>query len=258
MTEQELIDSGELELYVAGKLSDQRMQEITTVIKQKGPAYKETLAIERALRKFTTALSPLDTSHLFPLISQRIHMNEMRSNAWIKYVGWAACLLFFFGMGYFYVRNNSLQDEISTQRDISSEISSRIDSLQQSREQLELFTEFAADPATKKYVLSSQQDSGGDVTVFRNDKTGKIYLNLEALPEPPQNMVYQLWSLKMEPLTPTSLGTLDNPMGISDKALYAIEDSYETEGYGITLEKAGGSKTPTLDRLYVLGTLEQG
>lgn len=65
-------------------------------------------------------------------------------------------------------------------------------------------------------------------------------------------MIYQVWSLKLEPLTPTSLGLLEN-YG-ADKTLFVLENTNASEGFGITLEPAGGSPTPTLEKLYVLGT----
>jgi hypothetical protein len=37
-----------------------------------------------------------------------------------------------------------------------------------------------------------------------------VYIDAAGLPEPPKGMVYQVWALKLNPLTPTSIGLLDN------------------------------------------------
>jgi hypothetical protein len=36
-----------------------------------------------------------------------------------------------------------------------------------------------------------------------------VYVDAAGMPEPPKGMVYQVWALKLNPLTPTSIGLLD-------------------------------------------------
>ncbi|PZQ76964.1 MAG: anti-sigma factor, partial [Flavobacterium johnsoniae] len=57
---------------------------------------------------------------------------------------------------------------------------------------------------------------------------------------------------KLNPLTPTSIGLLDN-FKDNTKRFFAIEKAEEAEAFGITLEPAGGSPSPTLGQLYTLG-----
>ncbi|WP_435579436.1 anti-sigma factor domain-containing protein, partial [Gilvibacter sp.] len=78
-------------------------------------------------------------------------------------------------------------------------------------------------------------------------------LDVNGLPEAPSGMQYQLWSLTLDPLTPTSLGVLEQSE--DDLNLYIIENEFTTEAYGITLEPEGGSESPTLENLYVLGAV---
>lgn len=70
-------------------------------------------------------------------------------------------------------------------------------------------------------------------------------------------MVYQLWSLTLDPLTPTSLGTLPIEKESYNKLL-RIDNAYDTQAFGITLEEAGGADAPTLERLYTLGVIDKG
>lgn len=58
----------------------------------------------------------------------------------------------------------------------------------------------------------------------------------------------------MDPLTPTSIGLLDDFVTIENK-VFVLQDIPESEGFGITLEPAGGSTTPTLEQLYTLGVI---
>ena len=88
--------------------------------------------------------------------------------------------------------------------------------------------------------------------VYWNTETKAVYVDASGLPEPPKGMVYQVWALKLNPLTPTSIGLLDNFKENAQK-IFAVDNAAEAEAFGITLEPAGGSLTPTMEQLYTLG-----
>ncbi|GAA4817145.1 anti-sigma factor [Litoribaculum gwangyangense] len=88
--------------------------------------------------------------------------------------------------------------------------------------------------------------------VYWDKNSNRVFLDAQGLPEPPEGMVYQVWSLKLSPLTPTSLGTIDSFKTDANK-IFEIENTNESEAFGITLEPAGGSETPTMEQLYTLG-----
>ncbi|MGE8343565.1 MAG: anti-sigma factor domain-containing protein, partial [Flavobacterium sp.] len=89
--------------------------------------------------------------------------------------------------------------------------------------------------------------------VYWNKQTKTTYIDAAGLPDPPKGMVYQVWSLKLSPvLTPTSIGLLDDFEGNKQK-IFAVSQTDSAEAFGITLEPAGGSPTPTMEQLYTLG-----
>jgi len=79
-------------------------------------------------------------------------------------------------------------------------------------------------------------------------------LDISRLPETPEGMVYQVWSLKFEPLTPKSIGLLAEANSLENK-VFRFRNVTESEGFGITLEPEGGSEQPNLKQLYALGTI---
>ena len=88
---------------------------------------------------------------------------------------------------------------------------------------------------------------------YYNKNTKEVYIDASGLPEPPKGMVYQVWSLQLEPvLTPTSIGLLDSYATSSTKVI-KVENAESPQAFGITLEPAGGSASPTLEQLYTLG-----
>jgi anti-sigma-K factor RskA len=89
--------------------------------------------------------------------------------------------------------------------------------------------------------------------VYWNKETQVVYVDATGLPEPPDGMVYQVWSLQLSPtLTPTSIGLLEN-FDKDDTKMFSVNGTSNAEAFGITLEPAGGSKTPTMEQLYALG-----
>lgn len=92
------------------------------------------------------------------------------------------------------------------------------------------------------------------VTAFYTEDEQELILDISQLPEAPEGMVYQAWSLTLEPLTPNSIGVLASSNAIENK-LFRLRHIPKSEGFGITLEPEGGSQQPNLKQLYALGTI---
>jgi anti-sigma-K factor RskA len=59
--------------------------------------------------------------------------------------------------------------------------------------------------------------------------------------------------LKLQPtLIPTSIGLLEN-FTAEETKVFKVENADGAEAFGITLEPAGGSQSPTMEQLYTLG-----
>ena len=102
-------------------------------------------------------------------------------------------------------------------------------------------------------LAGQKVDPSASAKIYWNKDTQTVYVDASGLPKPPEGKVYQIWSLKLSPtLTPTSIGLLDNFTGNNEK-LFAVSGTKDAEAFGITLEPAGGSKSPTMEQLYTLG-----
>ena len=82
-----------------------------------------------------------------------------------------------------------------------------------------------------------------------------VYIDALGLPEPPEGKVYQVWSLTLDPLTPTSIGLLADFVNDENK-VFELQNPNKSQDFGITLEPAGGSETPTMEQLYTLGVVQ--
>ena len=84
------------------------------------------------------------------------------------------------------------------------------------------------------------------VQLFWNKSTHRVYAADISLPNAPAGKQYQLWAIvDGKPVNAGMMNTKKTPQQMFDFA--------KADAFAITLEKAGGSPTPTMTELYVLG-----
>lgn len=275
----EYIDSGILELYVAGALSEKESQEIYQLIQNHPEIENEVLKIEKTIIELISATAPSNSKHNFEIMKDNLKVdNDAQKNSptnkktkvnWLNYSGWAAAILFAAGLIWFVNENNTLTNKNIQLGDEINELNTKITSNDSNQKFLKLEIEkINSNLEDSKKLISIFRDrtiisvslAGQSIApksfakVYWDKKTKTIYLDALSLPKPPEGKVYQLWSLTLDPFTSKSLGTLDD-FNTVDNKIFTIENIYASQAFGITLEPAGGSITPTLQQLYTLGTV---
>ncbi|MEM5564534.1 anti-sigma factor [Psychroserpens sp. AS72] len=260
------IDSGVLELFVAGQLTDQENKEVQELMLKHPEVLQEVLEIESAIIKLSSAMSPGDNKHLLQLIKDKLQLGgqdvkvvsiEKAKYNWFTYTGWAAALIV--GAGLLWTMNQNQQLEV------------KVSNAETEKAYLEVQIEEAkTDLAVKDNLLNVLRDRNiisvplggqGDFVnsyakVYWNKSDNSIYLDAQGLPDAPEGKVWQVWSLTLNPLTPTSLGTINN-FNSDDNKIFNIANANESQAFGITLEPTGGSESPTMDQLHTLGIVSQ-
>jgi anti-sigma-K factor RskA len=84
-------------------------------------------------------------------------------------------------------------------------------------------------------------------TLFWDTKTKDVYIMPNKLPKVEDDKQYQLWALVDG--KPVDAGVLDPRCG----SVCKMKNIPAAQAFAITLEKAGGSPTPTLSAMYVMG-----
>jgi len=257
----EYIQSGTLELYVAGQLSEEENKEVYNLMLKHPEVLKEVLEIEAAFIKLSNSLAP-EKNIDFNLIKAHIEHNnkvvslpKQKNRNWITYTGWAAAVIV--GAGLFWTLNQKQQLEteittINTEKEfLEIQIEESRDKLAETKNLLNIIR----DRNIIKVPLEGQAAyPDAYATVYWDESNDQVYLDLQGLPEPPEGKVYQVWSLLLDPLTPTSLGTIDDFLQ-DDNKIFKLQNANQSQAFGITLEPAGGSQSPTLEQLYTLGAL---
>ncbi len=260
----EYIKSGILELYVAGVLSESENLEVEKNALAYPEIKKEIQAIEDSILSLSRTISPGVSEKGFDEIrarvglggddSQVIHMSGRKTN-WSIYLGWAASVLLAICLFWLYNENSSLKSAIQLTNQENSTLQQQILEARSSFENSQNLLNTLRDKDIVVIPLGGQSVSPSSYAkAYWNKKESKVIIDAQGLPEPPDGMVYQVWSLQLDPLIPTSIGLLDD-FKAEDEKIFTLNDPHDTEAFGITLEPAGGSPTPTMDQLYTLGAI---
>ncbi|TPG37613.1 anti-sigma factor domain-containing protein [Flavobacterium pectinovorum] len=260
MEAQEYIESGTLELYVFGLLTEAENLEIAEMAKKHPEMDQEIIAIEKAIVALSSSFSPFHSVANFEKIKARLDLKHGKvvdmkpASSWAQYVGWAAAVLLLLGLGYQTLELTKTKDAIATVGTEKSKIEKDYAFLDQQNKQTEKSLTIVRDIKNTGVTLGGQAVSPNSFAkVYWNKDTKTTYIDAAGLPKPPKGMVYQVWALKLSPvLTPTSIGLLADFEGNSQK-IFAVDQTQSAEAFGITLEPAGGSLTPTMTQLYTLG-----
>jgi len=261
MTSEEILASGLLELYVVGALSQREAQMVEDALLDYPNLKKEIEEIEYSLMQ----LSIKDMDAIPQNIWNRIQASikdigqqkvKRKGTDLPSKIGWAAAILLLGGIVYLFNQQVSLKDEmqqkITDNNQLHQELEVKSDSLLATQELLEIIRSntiktipLPGNPAVAPSAFAK---------VYYNLEGALAYVDIKGLPTPPEGQVYQVWSLLMDPLTPTSIGVLSD-YETNDTKVFKLENIPSSEAFGITLEPDGGSEAPTLTQLYVLGSV---
>jgi anti-sigma-K factor RskA len=258
MDTKEYIESGILELYVYGLLSEAENIEVSTMAKNHPEINDEIIAIEKGIVALSSSFSPFHSVANFEKIKTKLelkHSNvvQMKPRNWSNYMGWAAAIVLLIGIGYQYQQLGQTNNKVVTIGNEKEKLTKELNFLDQKNKAVETSLAVIRDQKNTVVALSGQAiNPKSFAKVYWNKETKIVYVDASGLPEPPKGMVYQVWALKLNPLTPTSIGLLEN-FDTNNQKIFAVENADYAEAFGITLEPAGGSLSPTMDQLYTLG-----
>jgi len=267
MNEEEIIASGILELYVCGSLSNDDIREVEIAIDKFPNLKKEVEIIESSLITLAENVSPPLSSIVWTYILNAISSgtnadsttgtNEKTFN-WAGVTGWAAAILLLGGLFWVMNQKNTLEEKVEFTTTENTELEDQLQNSQQELLETENVLAVLRSDDYNTVILPGNDAVAPEASakVFYNKEEGIAYIDAKSLPTPPKGKVYQVWSLILEPLTPSSMGLLEGLSAVQTD-LYKFEKFPIAEGFGITLEPEGGSETPTLSQLYVLGTVSQ-
>lgn len=281
------IESGIIESYVLGLASVEEKTEVEQMAAEHTEIKQAILDFELLFEKQAgkdvlyppAFIKPNIESILSPEFSTAVvkqiphYKNEttiVRTISSLKYIAAAAIVLLVISTGlnfYFYSafkNSNNKYEALFTERNTleanNADYKTRLDSINRNAEILKTnnqnYKNQVADieqsfkvmhnPDVKEIRLKGILDKSNFATVFWNTQTREVYFFRNHLKETPVGKQYQLWAIVKG--KPVSAGVIDICNGLCKMKI--IPDA---QAFAVTIEKEGGSITPTLTTMTVLG-----
>ncbi len=265
------IESGILESYVLGGASSQEIREVECLSSIYPEIKTELSSIQDGMEKYvqTLAVSPppqlkdkilaqiknikqaasTDESPLRIVKDESIKTNSNRKSNLYK-IGLAASILLLVGLFAYQIKlSNDLSSTNNELAELKESNSNSTNQLIDSLNRIKQREQFLADASTNSFLLAGTEVSPeSKVRVFWSKTSSEIVIIQDDLPRPTAENQYQLWGLVDG--APVSLGTLDKTELISEVRKISLD---KVDAFAITLEKDGGSATPNLEQLFVIG-----
>ncbi len=151
-----------------------------------------------------------------------------------------------------WMQRNTFQDNtVSLKKDVDSlvrEQQTLVLAVENYRKEKDMMADTAMQPVLMRTMQPGQSMAA---TVYWAKQKGETYLALQKLPVPPTGKQYQMWVIQDG--KPVSMGIIGNDM--VEKGMVTLLPMQVTNGqaFAISLEKEGGSLTPTMEQIQVLG-----
>jgi len=264
----EYISSGIIERYVLNSVSSQEKQEVECM-SHIYPEIKEELnQIQGLIEKIAIKSAVTPPEHIKAVILNRIKnetqeipqtstkvsetkvipLNAVKSNMTLKYIA-AACVAGIIVLGFYTSNLSSTSQQLSTKLKLQESKTIELENI--SSEKAAQIA-FLSHQNTNKVVMNGTETHPNMMaTVFWNTKTDKVMMEVQNLPKTSPEKQFQLWAIVDG--KPKDMGVFDmnsNTMEISD-----MKSTKGAVAFAVTLEPYGGSKSPTMEAMYVIGNV---
>lgn len=279
MNLQEYISSGLLEAYVLGALPEAECAQVAADVARYPELAAEVAVLEATLGDMARATAvppPLAMEDkiwtaiqaqsnrpaanvVAPIANKTIELTGSKTRSfmprWASAAAVAALVISLIG-NYVYwnanknleATNQSLAANLKSVQDSSTAMSHRLASYQHANDMM-------AKPSTRMVMMHSMQpghEMGGMILWDTSSK--QVAMMVNKMPPPPAGKQYQLWVIQGK--TPVSLGVL--PLNMQPSDMKMADGVASGDAFAVSLEKEGGSPTPDMQQIYVLGTVHQG
>ena len=272
MNVQEYISSGVIESYVLGLASPEERTEFESMCDSFPEVRAAREVFELALEKYTLSNAVAPSVNLKNEIFSRISAEERSPNnisykketangqapviqmGWMRFVAAASVFLLIASTAlnyYFFSQYKEYSSKYDQLVQNQSQMASSNQILETKLRDYESAFSMIKDPAmavVKMPSVPSSPNPGSLTTVYWDTKSRDVYLLVNNLPQPTTDKQYQLWALVDG--KPVDAGVFDIKEGLS---FVKMKNIAKAQAFAITLEKKGGSLSPNLQALYVLG-----
>lgn len=273
----EYITSGIIESYVFGVASDQERREVECMSHIYPELQEHLFEVQAGLESLSEGWKKAPPAALKDKVMAAIHeearkeKQELKSSSaakviqlpgaqkesnFSKWVAAASVILVLGAASLFFIKNSELTATQESLRAKNEEIKAKellVAELGEQVKNAEASRAFMADYQTLAVALGGTPNSpDSKVKAYWNKNKKQVLLAGVNLPKHDADKQYQLWAIVDG--VPVDLGLLD-----ADHPTKSISKQVQAnvvQAFAITLEKKGGSPTPNLEQLYVIGNVD--
>ncbi|MFA9213747.1 MAG: anti-sigma factor domain-containing protein [Candidatus Methylacidiphilales bacterium] len=264
MSNSDIIESGILECYALGMCSDSEKLEVEKLCAENTMAEKELVTIQKTLFLFGQAHQVHPKPEVKNNIFAQLNIKEPRKEeakiitlAPKKYNFSIAASLALFGISVvanivIYLKYQSANEQVLALSGKNSQMAETLKTNKVRLENMNSELAFIGNEQTSKIPLKGVAKSPESmVMIYWNKQTKEVYAEVKNLPQAAEGLQYQLWAIVDG--KPVDAGMIAK--NSSDSVLLKMNNFETAQAFAITLEKEGGSLSPTLTEMYVMGAV---
>lgn len=221
------------------------MQQLQTLHDAENEAEAPVVPLQSG-RYINTDITESEAEEATPVIP--MHTTGKRSRNWLYAASLLGFALALGGMFYFAARDRKKESEIASLQQNVRTLNRNVVELQRDNVAVNRMVNILQNDAYKKIKLTAIAGKPEAlVQVLWNPQTKEVFLNDISLPQAPAGKQYQLWAIVDG--KPVDAGMLSN----AKNRVQQMKAFERAEAFAITLEQQGGSPTPTMEAMYVMG-----
>ena len=286
MNIKEYISSGVLELYAAGALSEDEAREVEAMALKYPEVKAEIEAIQDALVSYSASfkknprpemrqsiidkideIEGISDSNIlsFSEIKQEVKPVQKQNSAdqynerpskfrYLMAAVWVFLALNIIGNIVFYTKLKGTEEQMASVVSENNKMKLEYEKIKLDMDKKSTDMKMVMNRSNKVVDMKGMEIAPQSfATVYWNPNSKQVMLNVDNLPMPPSDKQYQLWALKDG--KPIDAGVFDMKPGTDGDMHMMPVTIAEADAFAVTLEKKGGSPTPTLTQLYVMGKI---
>lgn len=261
MNSKEYIESGILESYALGMCNDSERAEVEKLCAENIELKNELTLIQKSIEEYSNLNVKNPDNKVKQNLLNQLDFDEQFDNTENKLIkksfnfGMAASIALF-GLSlilnfYFYFKYKSTNDQLVALKAENSVLTFNSEESRVKLNEIETNLSIVTNTDVKKIALNGVASSPSSlVNAYWNTKTKEVFIEIKNLPKIETNTQYQLWAIVDG--KPVNAGLINEQSDFKSK-LFKMESFETVQAFAITIEKIGGSLSPTLEKMVVIG-----
>ena len=262
------IASGKLESYAMGCCSDAEKAEVESMLALYPALQEELRQIQESVEKYGDLHAVAPSSRVRQAMMDQISNSSSEtpvlplrpvghtSNNRMKWMAAASVILLIGSMAsnmMLYNKYREVQSHVLALEDEKTQLADNLQKTKTSFDQTNQALAAINHPQTMMIEMKAMPMAPeSKAMVFYNRESADVYLSIAELPDAPSNMQYQFWVIVDGVARDAGMIDLEGNDGMPHK----MKGFENATAFVVSLEKKGGSPTPNMEAIYVMGAVE--